>query len=241
MELTAERDILTAKALRVAFDPLHPEFEILLEAASIIRHGGAVAYPTETFYGLGVDPFNASAVERLYRIKGRQAARALILLISQPGQAFDLALMPGPIKRWYEKLTAAFWPGPLTLVLPARRRPVCAALAGGDSVAVRLSSDRVAWQLARTTGIAITSTSANRSGGAPATSADQIEPAVAAQLDLIIDAGVTPGGPPSTLLDLTRGRPVILRQGKISAEEIASVISLHPLSFTPEAAGNAQP
>ena len=237
MEMTAERDILTAKALRVAFDPLHPEFEILLEAANIIRHGGVIAYPTETFYGLGVDPYNAKAVERLYRIKGRQAARALILLISQPGQAFDLALMPGPIKRWYERLTTAFWRGPLTLVVPTRRRPVCPALAGGDSVAVRLSSDRVAWQLARTAGIAITSTSANRSGGAPAAGADQIDAAVAAQLDLIIDAGPTPGGSPSTILDLTGVRPAILRQGKVTADEIASVIALHPTSFSPDGSG----
>ena len=238
MEMTAERDILTAKALRVAFDPAHPEFEILLEAANIIRHGGVVAYPTETVYGLAVDPYNAKAVDRLYRIKGRQAARALILLISQPGQAFDLALMPGPVKRWYERLTAAFWPGPLTLVLPARRHPVCPALAGGDSVAVRLSSDRVAWQLARTAGLAITSTSANRSGGEPASSADQIDPTVASQLDLIIDAGPTPGGPPSTILSLTGRRPAILRQGKVTADEIASVIALHPISLSPGGSGN---
>ena len=229
MTMDHERDVLTARALRVPLNADHPDPEIVLDAASIIRQGGLVAYPTETFYGLAVDPFNAAAVERLFLVKGRPAGSPLILLVARVGQVFDVAQVPRGARTWFDKLTSVFWPGPLTLVLPARRGLRCPALAGGDTVAVRLSPHATAWRLAQTVGSPITSTSANPAGGAPATRADAIDPQLAARLDLILDAGPTPGGPASTLLDLTGARPVIRREGPIDAARIAAVIPVRPL------------
>lgn len=222
------RDILTARALRVAIDPAHPEQEILLEAATIIRHGGIVAHPTETFYGLAVNPFSAKAVARLEAAKGRVAPQALILLLAHTGQAGDVARLDGIVGRWYDKLTRAFWPGPLTLVLPLKPRLACPALAGGVTVAVRLSSHPVAWQLARTCGAPITSTSANPTGQPPAAGAAEIDPALAVRLDLILDGGPVPGGRPSTILDLSGSRPAILRDGAVPPEKIAAVLGIRP-------------
>lgn len=222
-------------ARRVPVDPVHPEFERILEAANIIRHGGVVAYPTETYYGLGADPFNASAIGRLFQLKGRVESKALILLVSHSSQVFDLADVAGVTREWYEKLARVFWPGPLTMVVAARARLNCPALAGGDTLAVRLSSGPVAALLARTFGLPLTSTSANLSGRVPATTPAELDPTLTARLDLVLDAGPTPGGPPSTILDLTRPRPAILRQGVVTADQIASVIALKPRVVPPAA------
>ena len=230
MSLDLQRDQVAARALRVGVDPARPAPGILLDAAHIIRQGGVLAYPTETFYGLAADPESAGAIARLFKLKGRDGMRALILLVARAEQAHDLALISGATLRWFEKLAAAFWPGPLTLVLPARPARHRPALAGGETVAIRMSSHPVALQLTRAVGGPITSTSANPSGGLPATRADGIDPALAAGLDLILDAGPTPGGKASTLLDLSGSRPAILRDGPISQDQIASILLVRPVS-----------
>jgi len=222
------RDVLTARALRVRLDPVHPDPEILLSAAEIIRHGGVIAYPTETVYGLGADPFNQEAVGKLLAAKGRSSDSPFILIVSHPGQVFDLASPAGPATTWLDKLARAFWPGPLTLVLPAKPRLDCPALAGGATVAVRISSHPVAWQLARTSGRPITSTSANLSASEPARSAEGISPALASSLDLILDSGQTPGQEPSTILDLSSARPVVLREGSVKTADLARVLGFAP-------------
>ena len=234
--LANDRTKTRAAARRVVLDPLHPEFGPILEAAHIIRQGGIVAYPTETFYGLAADPFNGPAVARLFELKGRPSGRPMLLLVSRPEQIYDLANVTGVRRRWCEKLMRAFWPGPLTLVLPARERLECPALGGGDTVAVRLSSHPTAWQLARTTGSPITSTSANLTGGAPVTSAAAVDETLLSRIDLILDAGDTPGGLASTLLDLTQPRPTILRQGAIDADRIESVIAVAPRAASDQGA-----
>lgn len=212
-----------------AIDPVHPDPRLLLRAADMIRRGGIVAHPTETFYGLATDPFSSEGVARLFEMKGRPQDRSLILLVSHADQVFDLAMVPGASKLWLDKLARAFWPGPLTLVLPVRRRLACPALSGADTVAVRVPSHPVAWQLTRTTGQPITSTSVNLTGQPAATTADQIDPALSRRLDLTLDGGPTPGGTASTLLDLTGARPRILRAGKVAADAIATVIGMQPL------------
>lgn len=214
---------------KVELDPQRPDPRVLLRAAGIIRQGGIVAYPTETYYGLGADPFSGAAMERLFEAKGRPADRSVILLLSHAGQAFDVADPTKGMKVWLDKLARAFWPGPLTVVLPARRGRAVPALAGAGSVAVRISSCPAAWQLVRAIGGPITSTSANLSGAEPAASAQAIDAALIARIDLILDAGPAPGGLPSTLLDLTGGRPAILREGKVSAEAVAAVLGIQPL------------
>lgn len=225
------RILLTIRALTVSVDPANPDQRILLSAATIIRQGGVVAHPTETVYGLAADPFSAEAVAKLESIKQRMAPRPLILLIAQAGNAYDVASLSGSARQWYDGLTRAFWPGPLTLVLPMKHRLKCPALAGGESVAVRVSSHPVALRLMQTTGRPITSTSANVTGGAPAVTAQEIDPAVAHRLGLILDGGRTAGAPASTILDLTRQRPTLLRAGAVSAEEIARVLGFAPRSL----------
>ena len=210
-------------------DPVHPDTRLLLRAADMIRRGGIVAHPTETFYGLAADPFHDEGIARLFEMKGRPLERSVILLISSADQVFDLAMAPGASRVWLDKLARVFWPGPLTPVLPKRSHLSCPALAGSDTVALRVPSHPVAWQLARTSGGPITSTSANMTGGPPATSADQIDPALSSRLELILDAGPAPGGAASTLLDLSGARPTILRAGRVPANAIAEVLGIQPL------------
>jgi L-threonylcarbamoyladenylate synthase len=225
------RTLLTIKALTVGIDAVNPDLRILLSAATIIRQGGVVAHPTETVYGLAADPFNADAVAQLEAIKRRMSPRPLILLISQAGNAWDVARLGGPARQWYETLTRAFWPGPLTLVLHVKHRLDCPALAGGDTVAVRVSSHPVALRLTQTVGRPITSTSANITGGAPAATAQDIDPALAHRLGLILDGGPAPGTPVSTILDLTRQRPTLLRAETIGVTEIERVLGFKPRSL----------
>ncbi len=221
-------DLLTARAQKVRLDPSSPDLEILLSAARIIRHGGIVAYPTETFYGLAVDPYHSGAVSRLFSVKGRAGTEPLIMLLSRAEEAFTLADPVGAARDWYAALARRFWPGPLTLVLAARRGLACPGLAGAGSVAVRVSSHPLAWQLCRTVGGPITSTSANISGGEPPAAAEAIDPRLACRLDLTLDTGRTPGGMPSTLLDLSGARPVLLRAGQIPVEDLTEALGFAP-------------
>ncbi len=210
-------------------DPLRVDPAGLLPARAILRQGGLIAYPTETLYGLGVDPWNAAAVARLLAAKERGAERGLILLAASTDAAADVCDAGGVIGDWKRRLALAFWPGPLSLVLPVGGSVArCPAVAGRASVAVRVSSHPVARLLSAMAGGTITSTSANRSGRAPAASTEAIDPEVAARLDMIIDAGPAPGGRPSTLLDLTASRPTILRAGQVSPEAIAAVLGFPP-------------
>lgn len=215
-------------AARVVLDPARPDPRHLLRAAGIIRQGGIVAYPTETFYGFGADPFEPRAVERLFAAKGRAAGRSVILLLSHTDQVFDVAAPTGGMKVRLVRLARAFWPGPLTIVLPARETLRIPALAGAATVAVRISSCPVAWHLVRTAGHPVTSTSANLSGAEPAASAGSIDVTLLERIDLVLDAGPTPGGLPSTLLDLTGEPPAILRRGSVSPEAVASVLGVQP-------------
>jgi L-threonylcarbamoyladenylate synthase len=212
----------------VRLDPKRSDPRILLRAASIIRHAGVVAHPTETFYGLAADPFSEEAVARVRAVKGREAGQPMLLLLPHTEAVHDLARIGGAAAVWFAALTRAFWPGPLTLVVPARDGLRCPALGGGGTVAVRLSPHPVAWQLARMAGAPITSTSANPSGAPAPASAQAIDPAVASAVDLVLDGGPTPGERPSTLLDLTAQTPRVVRAGAIPAGALARVLGFAP-------------
>ena len=219
---------LSTPGRTVRVEPARMLPDVLLEAAGIIRHGGAVAYPTETFYGLAVDPFDAKAVGRVFALKQRPAGEPLILLLAQTEEAFDLAAPSGVAKAWFLDLARAFWPGPLTLVLTARGGLVCPAIGASAGVAVRISSHPVAQQLSRTCAMPITSTSANVSGQAPPAAAGAIDARIAAGVDLILDGGPTPGEAASTILDLTGQRPIVTRAGGVTREQIARVLGFAP-------------
>lgn len=167
------------------------------------RHG-VVAIPTETFYGLAVRPDDAAAVEALYALKGRPAEKALPLVVADFAQAEELAVFP-PV--WAMRL-AEVWPAPLSVVAPVRR-PLAACRA---TAAVRVPAHRLLRALLRELG-PLTATSANPSGGSAPCSPEEVEEGLGSLLALLLDGGPTPGGAPSTLLDLGIEPPKLLRRG----------------------------
>jgi len=166
------------------------------------RHG-VVALPTETFYGLAVPPADHLAVTRIFLLKHRPGERALPVVAASPAQLAELVVVPEP---WRSKLEAV-WPAPLTVVLPARRTG-----GKGTTLAVRVPDHDLLRALLAEVGPR-TATSANRSGEAPLASADAVAEALGGGLELLLDGGDTPGGRPSTLVDLTSDVPRLLRRG----------------------------
>lgn len=192
----------------------------LERAATVIRAGGIVAVPTETFYGLAADAAHPGARARIFEIKGRPADMALPLVAASLQQVIALL---GPMDPVTAKAAQAFWPGPLSLVLDAtpphsvtaehtdNRLPV----AGNHTVAVRVPSAPFVRALCDRAGTLLTSTSANRTGEPPAETADAVVASLGGAVDLVIDGGSTPGGKPSTIADL-RGRvPRLVRDGAV--------------------------
>jgi len=186
------------------------------EAAAVLRRGGVIAYPTETFYGLGALASDGAAVARLVRAKGRPDGKPLPLLGADLAQLEAVAEF-SPLARL---LAAAFWPGPLTLVLPARPGLHPAITGGSGTVGVRVTSGVVASALAIAAGGALVSTSANPSGQPPPTTATGLDGALRARLDLVLDGGATPGGRPSTVVAIEEGRLTLLRPGAVAVEAV---------------------
>ena len=193
----------------------------IAEAARALAAGGLVAFPTETVYGLGADAGNGEAIARLYAAKGRPAFNPLIAHVASAAAARKLARFDTAA----ERLAAAFWPGPLTLVLPkAADCPVAAlATAGLDSVAVRLPQHPVAQQLLRAFGGPVVAPSANRSGHVSPTTAAHVLADLGGRIDLIVDGGATPVGLESTIVACI-GDPVLLRPGGVPRAAIERVL-----------------
>ena len=187
----------------------------LRRAAEVIRRGGVVAYPTDTFYGLGVDPRNAEAVGRLFVIKGRDADKASPLIASSLAQATEAVEFTDVARR----LASCFWPGPLSLVLKARDALSRDALGGGDTAAIRVPDDEIARGLAAAVGYCITATSANLSGCPPASTPALLDDEVRRRIDFIIE-GVSPGGAPSTIVDVMSDAPRLVRAGAIAWDRV---------------------
>ena len=190
--------------------------DAIARASDIVRDSGVVAFATDTLYGLAVDPRSDAAVERLYAVKGRDERVAIPLIAASLEQAQAVAVLGDTELR----LARAFWPGPLTIVVPARPGLSERLLAGGDTVAVRVPAHEVARRLAAAVGHPVTSTSANKSGQAPPTSAAEIDPALASNLDAIIDSGPAPGGPPSTIVKALGARVELVRAGAIAWDRV---------------------
>ncbi|MEK7300671.1 MAG: L-threonylcarbamoyladenylate synthase, partial [Nitrospirota bacterium] len=162
--------------------------------ACLVQAGGVLAVPTETFYGLGVNPFDGAAVARLLSIKGRPDGKPILILIGDQAQLQDLVTDVSPAA---QVLMEAFWPGPLTLVFPASARLPKSVTAETGTVGVRHSSHASLAKLLRYTG-PLTGTSANRSGEPPVQTAAEVERTIGTLVDVIIDGGSTQGGLPST-------------------------------------------
>ncbi len=185
-------------------------------AAEHLRRGLPVVFPTDTVYGIGVLPFDAAAIERLYAAKGRPAEKGIPVLLADPA---DVAQVAANIPPAAAALMARFWPGPLTLIVP-RRPALPENLSPDDTVAVRVPDHAVARALIRAAGGAVAATSANVSGQPPARSADEAVVALAGRAAAVVDDGPSPRGRASTIVDCTAQPPVILRAGPLSAAEL---------------------
>jgi L-threonylcarbamoyladenylate synthase len=186
--------------------------EVLNTAVETLETGGIVAYPTETFYGLGVKFDLETSLKRLYEIKQRPKNKAMPLII---GKKRLLSSISSSINSVAESLIDGFWPGPLTLLVPAKENISEWLTAGTGKVAVRVPGESFALRLARHAGFPVTSTSANISGFPPARDAATVIKYFSDDIDLIVDGGETPGGLPSTIADTTGNGIKILREGAI--------------------------
>ncbi|MFN3928329.1 MAG: L-threonylcarbamoyladenylate synthase, partial [Thermoflexus sp.] len=205
----------------VTVDPQHPDPEAIARAAEILRAGGLVAFPTETVYGLGADGLNPLALTRLFEAKGRPATDPVILHIA------DLEALPRlareiPSAAW--TLARRFWPGPLTMVLPKQAIVPDLVTAGLPTVAIRMPAHPVALALIRAAGTPIAAPSANRFGHTSPTTAQHVLEDLGSRIELILDAGPTPIGVESTVIDLTQPVPTILRPGGLPREALEAVV-----------------
>ena len=189
----------------------------LAPAVTALRRGGVVAFPTETFYGLAVDPRSAPAVKAIFDLKKRGRDQPLPLIASSVDQIVDHV---GRLTGLAERLASRGWPGPLTLIIQASPRLCEDVHLSTGKVAVRVSADPVARALAHAAAHAITSTSANISGEPPSSTADHVAASFGAGIDVLIDAGATPGGLPSTIVDVTGDLPVLVRAGAVPWERV---------------------
>lgn len=180
----------------------------------IIKQGGVIAFRTDTFYGLGADPFNAAAVARIKELKGREDDKPILLLISDASEIDRLIVEQS---QQFQELAAKFWPGPLTIIGKAVSNLPEEITAGTGTVGVRLPADEGVRELVRTCGGVLTATSANPSGRAPARSAEEVQSYFPEGLDLIIDGGHVTAIEPSTVVDATTSLPRVIREGAISA------------------------
>lgn len=192
----------------------------------VLRENGLIALPTESSYGLAVAPFEEQALARLWQVKDRSEGKPILILI---GDECQLGPFVQSIPHAAHVLMNAFWPGPLTIVFPAAVGLSDAVTARTGSVGIRLS----AWQPLRDLLLRVgpvTGTSANREGMPPPTTAEEVQHSLGNALDLIIDAGPTPGGKPSTVIDV-RGPIQIIREGAIERGAIAAQLAAHGLHF----------
>jgi L-threonylcarbamoyladenylate synthase len=189
----------------------------LAPAVAALHRGGVVAFPTETFYGLAVDPRSAAAVARVFDMKRRGRDQPLPLIASDIDQIVDHVGTMTPLAR---RLASRGWPGALTLIIPASQRLCDDVHLSTGKVAVRISTDPVARELARRAGFAITSTSANISGEPPAATGDRAAAPFGEAIDVLIDSGATPAGLPSTIVDATGDAPALVRAGAIPWERV---------------------
>ena len=186
------------------------------EIVSLLRSGGIIAFPTDTAYGLGADPFNNAAIDRIFQIKGRLETKPILLLVSSVRMAESVTEPPDV----FHDLVEQFWPGPLTVILPAAKSVPLKITAGTRKVGVRCPAAGFATRLVKRFGYPITATSANRSGLPSAITAEEVREQLDEAVDALIDGGSLPSRGGSTLIDLTVDPPSLLREGPISFETL---------------------
>ncbi len=190
----------------------------LATASQILIDGGLVAYPTDTVYGLGCNPFNIKALKRVFKVKGERD-KPLPILASDVESIERIAFL----SRKARKIAAKFWPGPLTLVLPKKPALPAIVTCNLNSVGVRIPKHDVALRLIRLSNGLLVGTSANKTGAKPPCTAQETAEQLGEEVDVILDGGATPLGVSSTVVGFTREKTKILREGPIRLEEILKV------------------
>ena len=194
---------------------------ILTRAAEIVAQGGIIAYPTETFYGLGADATNEKAISKIFAIKGRDFQNPIALII---GRTDDVLPFVQDVPQLAQKLMAAFWPGALTIVFSATDIVSPLLTAGSGKIGLRVSSHPGAGGIVQILKRPLTATSANLSGAPECVNASEVALQLGDKIDAIIDLGTTPGAKGSTIIDVTSNPPTILREGTISRKTIEKCI-----------------
>jgi len=186
---------------------------VFTRCRDVVLAGGVIAYPTDTFYGLGADPGNREAVRKVFAIKGRNAGQPILLLLHDRS---EVVAWVSSVSSSAEGLMARYWPGPLTLVFPAAAHVLPELTGGGGTIGLRVPGNRLTTDLLRHLGTALTGTSANRSGGRDLRTANEVMREVGDHVDLVLDGGAAAGDRPSTIVDVTIEPPRIIRQGIIN-------------------------
>jgi tRNA threonylcarbamoyl adenosine modification protein (Sua5/YciO/YrdC/YwlC family) len=212
---------LFAEILRV--HPDEPQPERIDQIVSCLRKGEVVALPTDTFYGLAVDPVNLHAVEQIYQIKSRQKQKPLSLLIASLAQAYELVRETEPM---IDKLADRFWPGPLTIIVKAGSKLPLRSTANTGNVALRIPDAAIPRAVVERFGLPVTATSANLHGSSECTHAACVRDQLGSRIPLIVDGGPTGRTLPTTIVDLTlgEGRWEILREGAIPTHDIVMAL-----------------
>ena len=217
-----------------------PTDEAIDEARRVLEAGGVIGLPTETVYGLGADATSSSAVRKIFTIKGRPADHPLIVHVA------DIAAARALSRSWpstAEVLAASFWPGPLTIIVERGPQVLDVVTGGRDTVAIRIPRHAMALRLLQQFGRPVAAPSANRFGRVSPTTADHVRADLGPEVDLVLDGGPCEVGLESTIVDCTRGVPVLLRPGAITRDDIERACGTRPLSMqeltadTPRASG----
>lgn len=206
---------------RLRVDPADPDPALIARAAACLRDGGLVAFPTETVYGLGVHALDRAAVARLFDAKGRPADDPVIVHVSSLD---DLPALVRDVPEHARQFARRFWPGPLTLVLPRSAAVPDTVTAGLDTVAVRVPSHPVARALLSAAGVPVAAPSANLFSRPSPTTAAHVLADLDGRIDMVIDAGPTTGGIESTVLDVSRTPPTVLRPGLVTIAALREVV-----------------
>ena len=205
----------------IKINPENPEAERIDEAVAILKRGGVIGFPTETYYGLGADARNEAAIDKIFGIKGRDFKNPILVVI---GDIRHLEAFAEDIPAEAHKLMDRFWPGPLTIVFRAAPSVSPKLTAGSAKIGIRLTSHPVAMEISKRLGGPVTATSANLSGAPECSSAADVLSQLAGRIDGVADGGLTPGGKGSTVVDATVSPVKVLREGVIPAAFIQDTL-----------------
>ena len=212
-----------ADVLQIDFEQLDDSCKAIENIQSILNSGEVIAFPTDTFYGLGADPLNPNALSKIFEIKQRPADKPLLVLIHSLKQLADFSIEVNDNAR---KLMEHFWPGPLTLIFKAAPGLPDVLTAGTGTIGIRLPDHPFTCKFLETLDRPLTAPSANISGASEPLSAQEVNKELGDKLSLIVDGGSAPGGKPSTIINTTTYPPTLIREGGLSRSDIESVLPI---------------